>query len=145
MIGLAEESFGFASVYRESMVLQMSPYQAILWGYGTPGAIVNVSLVQDVYTTKVQEGPDSRGIWRIVLKPQPAGGPHTFQGVHDDHGLLNWVLLKNVLFGEVWICSGQSNMQFTVSMVSYSFAVSHFPVLCLIFCKSLAMILICLQ
>ena len=116
-LGFAHESFGFASVFHDNMVLQMKPYQAILWGYGTPGAIVNVSLGQDVHSTKVYAGPNLKGIWKIVLKPQPAGGPHTFQGVHDNHGLLNWILLKNVLFGEVWICGGQSNMQFTVSMV----------------------------
>ena len=95
----------------------MKPFQAVLWGYGTPGAIVNISLVQDVHSTKVFNGPDGRGVWKIVLKPQSSGGPHTFQGVHDDHGLLSWILLKNVMFGEVWICTGQSNMQFTVSMV----------------------------
>lgn len=100
------------------MVLQMKPHSALLWGYGTVGAIVNVSLVQDVYSTKVVPGPDGKGVWKVILKPQSAGGPHTFQAVQDNHGLLSWLLLKNVLFGDVWICGGQSNMQFTVSMVN---------------------------
>ena len=99
------------------MVLQMEPHKAAIWGYGAVGAIVNVSLIQDVYSTKVIVGPNDTGVWRVVLKPHIAGGPHTLQAVHDNHGLLNWLLLKNVLFGDVWICGGQSNMEFTVSMV----------------------------
>uniref|UniRef100_H2ZGF6 Sialate O-acetylesterase domain-containing protein n=1 Tax=Ciona savignyi TaxID=51511 RepID=H2ZGF6_CIOSA len=99
------------------MVLQMAPYRAVIWGYGTVGAIVNVSLIQDVYSTKVHPGPDDKGVWSVTLKSHAAGGPFMIQGVQDNHGLLHWILLKGVLFGDVWVCSGQSNMQFTVSML----------------------------
>ena len=112
-----DDNFRFASYFQENMVLQMQPYSAVLWGYGTVGSTVNVSMVQDIYFTKVIEGPDKKGFWKVILKQQSAGGPYTFQVVQDNQGVLSWILLKNVLFGDVWICGGQSNMQFTVSMV----------------------------
>ncbi|XP_076822107.1 sialate O-acetylesterase-like [Clavelina lepadiformis] len=113
----ANGNFSFASYFQEDMILQMKPHQAQLWGYGTVGAVVNVSLNQDVYSTRVKAGHDGQGVWLVAIRPHDAGGPVTFQAVQDDHGLLSWILLKNVLFGDVWICGGQSNMQFTMSMV----------------------------
>ena len=60
--------------------------------------------------------PD-RGVWSVEL---PATGPNT--GPHEItaslHGQDTSITLKDVLFGDVWVCSGQSNMQFTVAMVS---------------------------
>jgi len=99
------------------MVLQMKPHKPTIWGYGTVGAIVNISVIQEVHSTVVKMGPEGKGVWLVVLNPQPAGGPMQIQGVQDNHGLLHWILLRNILFGDVWICSGQSNMLFTVSMV----------------------------
>src|SRR5262249_51059155 len=51
----------------------------------------------------------AKGAWSVKLGPFAAGGPHemTVSGK-------NTITLKNVLFGEVWICSGQSNMQWGV-------------------------------
>nr|CAB3266065.1 sialate O-acetylesterase-like [Phallusia mammillata] len=118
----SDNDFAFASYFQNNMVLQREPHRAVIWGYGTVGAIVNVSIIQDVYSTKVKAGPNGKGVWSVTFRPQPVGGAQQIQGVQDNHGLLNWILLKNVLFGDVWICSGQSNMQFTVSMM---FNVSH--------------------
>nr|XP_039256019.1 sialate O-acetylesterase-like [Styela clava] len=115
-----EVTFAFASYYQNNMVLQMEPHSAVIWGYGTPGATVNISVnVQDVYSTKVKvhSGFPDRGIWMVKIKPQPAGSTSDIQGVHDHFGRLQWILLKNLLFGEVYVCSGQSNMVFTMSMV----------------------------
>ncbi len=48
----------------------------------------------------------ARGQWRVTLKPLPAGGPYTLTISGE-----NTVAVKNVLVGEVWLCSGQSNME----------------------------------
>ena len=58
------------------------------------------------------------GVWQVVLQPMCAGGPHRITAYSHVEGRLKMITLKDVLFGDVWICSGQSNMQFTVGMVS---------------------------
>jgi len=54
---------------------------------------------------------DGQGKWKTVLNPMPAGGPYELR-IEDGKSV--WVL-ENVMVGEVWLCSGQSNMQWTVA------------------------------
>ena len=51
--------------------------------------------------------------WMASLDPMEAGGPHVITATAGNVS----VTLNDVLFGDVWICSGQSNMQFTVPSV----------------------------
>lgn len=56
------------------------------------------------------------GIWRITLSPVEAGGPYNltiYQSTTNSS-----VMLTDVLFGDIWLCGGQSNMAFTVGQVS---------------------------
>jgi sialate O-acetylesterase len=53
------------------------------------------------------------GIWKVKLPAQTSPGPHEIQ-VESSEGFLSFV---DVMFGDVWICSGQSNMQFTMREV----------------------------
>ena len=53
--------------------------------------------------------------WRIQLPPIKAGGPYTISAVTPTGG--EGISLDDVLFGDVWVCSGQSNMGFTLSAV----------------------------
>ena len=53
-------------------------------------------------------------MWSVTLSPIIAGGPF---GVQVDIGAAS-LILQDVLFGDVWICSGQSNMEFHVQQVS---------------------------
>ena len=55
-------------------------------------------------------GADAEGNWRTELPAMAAGGPYTLKVTG-----INTLELTNVLFGEVWVCSGQSNMQWAVS------------------------------
>ena len=96
----------------------MRPYSAIIWGFGVVGATVNVTLGNDVYTAKVVENSNKKGIWKVTFKPQAPGGPHTIIATHVAAKVTSKLSLQNVLFGDVWVCGGQSNMEFTVSMVS---------------------------
>ena len=95
----------------------MQPEAAVLWGFGAVGADVTITLGDDTVTAKVIETPKKIGVWKATLKPQPPGGPHSILASQDNAGVITKLQLSDVLFGDVWICSGQSNMQFTVSMV----------------------------
>lgn len=58
---------------------------------------------------QIKTSADRKGNWKMVLQPEPAGGPFEVLVFATDT-----LLLKNVLVGEVWVCSGQSNMEWTV-------------------------------
>ncbi len=63
-----------------------------------------------VYTTVA----DEKGMWSVILPPLKAGGPYLLQ--------VNDVELKDILIGDVWLCSGQSNMELPVRRVTDMFA-----------------------
>ncbi|XP_077421855.1 sialate O-acetylesterase [Vanacampus margaritifer] len=108
-----EKGFGFASYYGNHMVLQMSPERAVVWGYGSPeGAQVTVYLSGPM---KYNSSPVTveKGIWRVTLDPVEAGGPYNLTAVLQNSS----ATLTDVLFGDVWICSGQSNMYFKTSQI----------------------------
>ena len=92
-------------IFGDHMVLQRE--QPIpVWGWAEPGEKVSVRLgTGDAVSTVA----DDNGKWTVKLPAQQAGGPVKLvvQGN-------NAVTLSDVLIGEVWICSGQSNMQWTV-------------------------------
>jgi len=86
------------------MVLQQG-VKVALWGLADPGEQVTVTLG----THQVKGVGDSHGEWSAKLGPLAAGGPFavTLAGK-------NTITLRDVLVGEVWVCSGQSNMAMTV-------------------------------
>lgn len=86
----------------DNMVLQRQSEVAI-WGWADPGEEVTVSACWKA-SAKTKAGTD--GKWSVKIKTPKAAGPHelTIKGK-------NTITLKNVLLGEVWVCSGQSNMQ----------------------------------
>src|SRR5690606_37408293 len=73
-----------------------------LWGWASPGETVELVFKQQKYTTQA----DNSGNWAIMLPQQPAGGPYTLH-----FKATNEVVVNDVLFGDVWVCSGQSNME----------------------------------
>lgn len=86
------------------MVLQRNQ-KIMVWGWSSPGEKVTVQL--DKQSKRVTA--DKKGNWKVALDPLPAGGPFelTVKGK-------NTITFRDVLIGEVWICSGQSNMAWTV-------------------------------
>ena len=62
-------------------------------------------------------GPDGLGWWKVTLEAQSAGGPFDIAALSKVGNTSLAITLHDVLFGDVWLCSGQSNMQFTVSQV----------------------------
>lgn len=92
-------------IFSDGMVLQRNQPIAV-WGWADPGEQVKVNLNNQRQETTA--GAD--GKWKVKLSSEEAGGP--FQLVVSGK---NTVTLSDVLIGEVWICSGQSNMGFTVA------------------------------
>lgn len=110
--GDAAQTLRFANYYGDHMVLQMSPKRAQVWGYAsTVGDTVLISInSQNVANATVEQ--DLRGghlgVWSALLPPQNAGNQVTLEiESHDGHATIT-----DVLFGDVWVCSGQSNMAF---------------------------------
>jgi len=93
------------AIFGDHMVLQRNQANPV-WGWADPGEKVSVSIAGQSHSTKA----DRSGNWRVTLEPLPAGGPHTL--VIKGNNTLSYA---DTLVGEVWICSGQSNMQWSVS------------------------------
>ena len=88
-------------LFSDGMVLQRNVV-APIWGLASPGEIVTVSIV----TQKKTATADSSGHWTVSLDPMAAGGPYVLQAQGNGPA----VSIHNVLVGEVWVASGQSNM-----------------------------------
>jgi sialate O-acetylesterase len=106
---LLAPSFGLAEVqlpniFTDHMVLQRDQANKV-WGKADPGEPVTVSIASH----QVSAVADPQGLWSVMLPKLPVGGPHEMlvRGK-------NQIAIQDVLVGEVWICSGQSNMQWTV-------------------------------
>ncbi|WP_367871239.1 sialate O-acetylesterase [Luteolibacter sp. Populi] len=105
LVSLAPAAEPFLSpVFTDNMVLQRDQADAV-WGWTAPGAAVKVSIAGKA--TEGKAGPD--GKWLVTLPPLPAGGPYALNVEGPQT-----VTLQNVLVGDVWLCSGQSNMEWVV-------------------------------
>ncbi|NWW36821.1 SIAE acetylesterase, partial [Panurus biarmicus] len=107
----------FASYYGDHMVLQKKPSGAVVWGHGELGAMVTVTLSGAsglIIMEKTAQVKGPSGTWTTVLDPMDQGGPYALTA---EQGLEN-VTLRDIYFGDVWLCSGQSNMAMTVLQVA---------------------------
>jgi len=103
------------------MVLQRAPQRAVVWGFGDPSTLTILRMDDKVYTTIGGSEPanaQNESIWSVTLDAVSDEGPfdiHVSQPLAN--GTLVTITLHDVLFGDVWICSGQSNMALTVNMI----------------------------
>ncbi len=109
----------FANYYQDHMVLQRAPERAIVWGYAdTFNAPIKLTMDNKVYQTiSSSSSADSVGasIWSVTLDAQPEEGPFQVKVTQPSaNGSLETITLNDVLFGDVWVCSGQSNMGFSL-------------------------------
>ena len=95
------------AIFGEHMVLQQQTNAAI-WGKATPGK--NVKVVTSWNKKSYSTTADKEGDWKLKVSTPAAGGPYSIT-ISDGKTLT----LDNVLIGEVWVCSGQSNMQMTMA------------------------------
>lgn len=91
-------------IFTSNMVLQQQ-VNAPIWGQANPGKDVKLVTSWDKQVYSALAGTD--GKWRVDVKTPKAGGPYNISIVQGKEKLL----LQNILIGEVWICSGQSNME----------------------------------
>lgn len=91
----------------DGMVLQRDA-KVNVWGWADPNEKVTVSIDDKTYCTKA----DANGNWSLKLKKHKAGGPYAMliEGK-------NKIEINNVVFGDVWLCSGQSNMELPMRRV----------------------------
>jgi sialate O-acetylesterase len=92
-------------IISDHMVIQRDK-PVVLWGWDAPGQTVSVSLAGNQASAKA----NGEGRWQVSLPALPAGGPHEIE----ISGSVT-VTVKDVLVGEVWLCSGQSNMEWSVA------------------------------
>lgn len=109
LLAFADAAFAqvkFARLFSDHVVLQRQKPIPV-WGWAKPGEKVKVSLAGQSLEAKA----DASGKWLIRFKPLEAGGPHTLSATAKS----GHATATDVLIGEVWLCSGQSNMEWPVS------------------------------
>ena len=85
-----------------------------IWGWDAPGRKVSVSFLDEEYHTFT----DAEGRWQLQMREHTSGGPYVMR-IYDDAG--NESVIENVLIGDVWFCSGQSNMELPMERVKDAF------------------------
>ena len=94
----------FAHAFSDHAVLQRETSVPV-WGWAAPGARVSLTASWNGKAVKTKAGED--GSWRVELETGPAGGPYTLKAESGKEK----IVLDDILLGEVWVCSGQSNME----------------------------------
>lgn len=96
------------AIFTDHMVLQQGQKNRV-WGWADSGEDVIVTISGQRHTAKA----DDKGKWQVTLDALAVGGPHTLSITGK-----NKRAIEDVLVGEVWICSGQSNMQWAVNQAN---------------------------
>ncbi len=96
-------------IFSNDMLIQRDQ-KVNVWGWADKNERVEVVFDKQSKRTKA----DASGKWSIQLDPVKYGGPHTLTV----KGKNNTIILTNILVGDVWLCSGQSNMEWTVANVN---------------------------
>jgi sialate O-acetylesterase len=102
----AQAAVRLPALFSNDMVLQQK-VAAPIWGWAEPNEKITIRL--DDKTIEARAGADGR--WKAALPAMPAGGPHKIVVQSGDKE----IAIAGVMFGEVWLASGQSNMHWTFS------------------------------
>ncbi len=93
----------------DGMVLQRDTNIKI-WGWASSGEKVSIQFINEAYNTNA----DDKGNWSVTIPKQKAGGPYEMK--------INSITIHDIMIGDVWVCSGQSNMELPMGRVSW-----HYP------------------
>ncbi len=118
----ASAALKLADPFGDEMVLQQG-MQVPVWGSADPGAVVTVAFAGQTQTATA----DARGRWKVALDAMPASADNRVMTVTRGDRKIE---VKDVLVGEVWICSGQSNMEMGVPQATDAkaeIAAANFP------------------
>ena len=108
LIGTVQADVTLPKIFGSHMVLQQEK-PIVIWGWAKPGEKVKASIGESTASTTATD----KGEWKLSLPAIKAGGPAvtlTITGA-------NTITFDDVLIGEVWLCSGQSNMEFGIGNV----------------------------
>lgn len=94
-------------MFGNNMVFQRGKLNAV-WGWAKPGETITVEIAGH----SVAAIADAGGCWQVKIQPPSVGGPYTLKVSDADQS----VEFQNVLVGDVWLCGGQSNMEFGLTM-----------------------------
>ncbi len=95
----------------DGMVLQRDA-DVKIWGWASKGEEISIRFINSTYKTVA----DNNGDWSIVLPKLNAGGPYEMQ-----IDASNSITIHDVMVGDVWVCSGQSNMELPMRRVSWNY------------------------
>ena len=114
----SQTDFRFANIYGDNMVLQQSPARSQIWGYSTSAndtisASLIVSSTNEV-VEKLSYTTSTNLVWLFQFSPVTGMNDYEYTISITSQTLSQTISLTNILFGDVYVCSGQSNMQFTV-------------------------------
>ncbi|KAF2509281.1 sialate O-acetylesterase [Flavobacterium zhairuonense] len=95
------------NIFSDNMVLQRNS-EVKIWGWASPKE--EIKLVSSWNNQEYKTVANNQAKWELLIKTPEAGGPFSIsiKGYNE-------VVLKNILIGEVWLCSGQSNMEMSAS------------------------------
>ena len=92
----------------DGMVLQRDA-EVKIWGWAAHNEKISIHFIDSVYNTTA----DDNGEWKVVLAGLKAGGPYEMEVKAG-----NLITVKDIMIGDVWVCSGQSNMELPMKRVS---------------------------
>ena len=90
------------------MVLQRHQ-PLLLWGWANPQEAITLHFLGHAYKTNT----DNAGRWQVILPACAAGGPYSMTITGE-----NSITISNILIGDVWLCSGQSNMEYSMGKLA---------------------------
>jgi sialate O-acetylesterase len=109
-LGFIHAEVRLPKIFGSHMVLQQGkPIQ--VWGWANPGESVTVQIGEAKQTAVA----NAQGEWKLSLPAMKAGGPYLMKV----NGT-NEIAMENIMIGEVWLCSGQSNMEMGMKMFHIS-------------------------
>jgi sialate O-acetylesterase len=95
----------------DGMILQREA-NVNIWGWATEGEKISIDFMNKTYKTAA----DEKGNWNVMLPKLKAGGPFEMKIKAS-----NIITVKDIMVGDVWVCSGQSNMELPMSRVSWNY------------------------
>ncbi len=105
--GLTQANVTLPAIFSDRMVLQQQS-ELIIWGWAR--ALEPVTVIASWDHQAVQTKADNHANWQVKIKTPKAGGPYHLIIIGN-----NTIVLQDVMIGEVWLCSGQSNMEWSAN------------------------------
>jgi len=103
----ADAAIKLPALIGNNMVLQQNSTINV-WGWADAGE--KITIQASWQTTTSSAISNTKGNWQTTIQTPKAGGPYTMTITGRDYS----ISLENIMIGEVWICSGQSNMEYTM-------------------------------